>query len=37
MAVGGRGGHEYTLIAVGEDGPEERDLDESSDENGGEV
>ena len=37
MAVGGRGGREYTLIAVGEDGPEERDLDESSDENGGEV
>ena len=33
MAEGGRGGRQYTLIAVGEDGPAERDLDE----NGGEV
>ena len=37
MAAGGRGGREYTLIAVGEDGPVERDLSESSDENGSEV
>jgi len=37
MAEGGRGGRQYTLIAVGEDGPVERDLDESSDENGGEA
>ena len=37
MAEGGRGGRQYTLIAVGEGGPIERDLDESSDENGGEV
>jgi len=37
MAEGGRGGRQYTLIAVGEGGPVERDLDESSDENGGEV
>lgn len=36
MATGGRGGFHYTLIAVGEDGPVERDLDESDDENGGE-
>lgn len=36
MAVGGRGGREYTLLAVGEGGPVERDLDDSSDENGGE-
>lgn len=27
MAVRGRGGNQYTLIAVGEDGPVERDLD----------
>lgn len=27
MAEGGRGGRQYTLVAVGEDGPEERDLD----------
>lgn len=31
MAEGGRGGRQYTLVAVGEDGPEERDLDENSD------
>ena len=31
MSVGDRGGHRYTLVAVGEDGPVERDLDESSD------
>jgi hypothetical protein len=31
MAEGGRGGRQYTLVAVGEDGPEERDLDKSSD------
>ena len=37
MAAGGRGGRQYTLIAVGEDGPAERDLDESSDKDGGEV
>lgn len=37
MAEGGRGGRQYTLVAVGEDGPVERDLDEISDENGGEV
>jgi hypothetical protein len=36
MAEGGRGGRQYTLVAVGEDGPVERDLDESDDENGGE-
>lgn len=29
MAIGGRGGFQYTLVAVGEDGPEERDLDEN--------
>lgn len=29
MAEGGRGGRQYTLVAVGEDGPEERDLDET--------
>ena len=27
MAVRGRGGNQYTLAAVGEDGTEERDLD----------
>ena len=37
MAEGGRGGRQYTLVAVGEDGPAERDLDESSDKDGGEV
>lgn len=37
MSAGERGGHRYTLIAVGEDGPVERDLDESDDETGGEV
>lgn len=37
MSAGDRGGHRYTLIAVGEDGPAERDLDESSDKDGGEV
>lgn len=31
MVEGGRGGRQYTLVAVGEDGPEERDLDESGD------
>lgn len=31
MSVGDRGGHRYTLVAVGEDGPAERGLDESSD------
>lgn len=36
MAEGGRGGRQYTLVAVGEDGPEERDLDESSDDRGSE-
>lgn len=36
-AVGGRGGFKYTLIAVGEDGPGERDLGESSDEDEGEA
>ena len=36
MSVGDRGGHRYTLVAVGEDGPAERDRDESSDESGGE-
>nr|DAQ15615.1 MAG TPA: Bifunctional DNA primase/polymerase [Caudoviricetes sp.] len=37
MSVGNRGGHRYTLVAVGEDGPVERGLGESNDENGGEV
>lgn len=32
MAEGGRGGRQYTLIAVGEDGPEERDLDDEESE-----
>jgi len=32
MAEGGRGGRQYTLIAVGEDGPEERDLDDKESE-----
>lgn len=32
MAVRGRGGNQYTLVAVGEDGPEERDLDEKESE-----
>lgn len=31
MSAGDRGGHRYTLVAVGEDGPAERDLDESGD------
>lgn len=31
MAEGGRGGRQYTLVAVGEDGPVERGLDENSD------
>lgn len=31
MSAGDRGGHRYILIAVGEDGPVERDLDENSD------
>ena len=35
MAAGGRGGREYTLVAVGEDGPEERDLDEKGSEDVG--
>lgn len=35
MAEGGRGGRQYTLIAVGEDGPEERDLyDKESEDDG---
>ena len=29
MAEGGRGGRQYTLVAVGEDGPTERDLDDT--------
>lgn len=29
MAEGGRGGRQYTLIVVGDDGPVERDLDDS--------
>lgn len=37
MSAGDRGGHRYTLIAVGEDGPMERDLDKSSDEDEGGV
>lgn len=37
MSAGDRGGYRYTLIAVGEDGPVERDLDESNDENGSEA
>lgn len=37
VAVRGRGGNQYTLVAVGEDGPVERDLGESDDETGGEV
>ena len=36
MSVGDRGGHQYTLVAVGEDGPVERDLDESNGESVGE-
>ena len=36
MAEGGRGGRQYTLVAVGEDGPVERDLDESNGESVGE-
>ena len=36
VAVRGRGGNQYTLVAVGEDGPVERDLGESDDETGGE-
>ena len=35
MAKGGRGGRQYTLIAVGEDGPEERDLDDKESEDDG--
>lgn len=35
MAVGGRGGREYTLVAVGTDGPEERDLDDEGSEDTG--
>lgn len=35
MAEGGRGGFQYTLIAIGEDGPEERDLDEKESEDDG--
>lgn len=34
MAVRGRGGNQYTLVAVGEDGPAERDLNDTD--NGGE-
>lgn len=36
MAEGGRGGRQYTLVAVGEDGPVERRLDESNEESVGE-
>lgn len=36
MAEGGRGGRQYTLVAVGEDGPVERGLDESNGESVGE-
>ena len=36
MAEGGRGGRQYTLVAVGEDGPVERSLDESNEESVGE-
>mgnify|MGYP000892439818 CR=1 FL=1 len=36
MAVRGRGGNQYTLAAVGEEGPEERDLTGSNGESGGE-
>lgn len=36
MAEGGRGGRQYTLVAVGEDGPAERSLDESNEESVGE-
>lgn len=36
MSAGDRGGHRYTLIAVGEDGPAERDLDEDNGEDEGE-
>ena len=36
VAVRGRGGNQYTLVAVGEDGPVERDPDESDGDNGGE-
>ena len=32
MAEGGRGGRQYTLVAVGGDGPEERDLDDKESE-----
>lgn len=32
MAEGGRGGRQYTLVAVGEDGPVERDLDDKESE-----
>jgi hypothetical protein mkanA1_24860 len=35
MAEGGRGGRQYTLVAVGEDGPEERDPDEKEREDAG--
>ena len=31
VSAGDRGGHQYTLVAVGEGGPVERDLDDSSD------
>ena len=37
MAVRGRGGNQYTLAAIGEDGPAERDLNDSSDEKRGEI
>ena len=36
MAVRGRGGNQYTLVAVGEDGPVERDPDTVEDETGSE-
>lgn len=35
MSAGDRGGHRYTLIAVGEDGPAERDLDDEESEDAG--
>ena len=31
MAVRGRGGNQYTLVAIGEEGPEERDLGDTGD------
>ena len=34
MVEGGRGSFQYTLIAIGEDGPEERDLDDNEEDSG---